>query len=199
MNRFPSVGKDRGFKLLADYVHCLGLKFGIHIIRGIPKQAVARNLPIAGSNYRAAEAADTCDTCGWNHDNYGVRHNAAGQAYYDSIAKLYAGWEVDFVKIDCISQPYKTASIHYGEPCAKEDRQTHHLQPLPRTDAARGRCRCGSRVWCISFRCLPNGSTMRGQVTGRTPICCPSAGLGLSQDGNRHVRRISRQTTQELC
>ncbi len=112
VDRFPSADKDRGFKPLADYVHSLGLKFGIHIIRGIPKQAVARNLPIAGSTYRAAEAADTADTCRWNHDNYGVKDNAAGQAYYDSIAKLYAGWGVDFVKVDCISQPYKTASIH---------------------------------------------------------------------------------------
>ena len=111
-DRFPSAEGGRGFKPLADYVHSLGLKFGIHIIRGIPKEAVAHNLPIAGSKYRAAEAADTSDTCRWNHDNYGVRDNAAGQAYYDSIAKLYAGWGVDFVKIDCISQPYKTASIH---------------------------------------------------------------------------------------
>jgi hypothetical protein len=111
-DRFPSAEGGRGFKPLADYVHSLGLKFGIHIIRGIPKEAVAHNLPIAGSKYRAAEAADTSDTCRWNHDNYGVRDDAAGQAYYDSIAKLYAGWGVDFVKIDCISQPYKTASIH---------------------------------------------------------------------------------------
>jgi hypothetical protein len=111
-DRFPSAEGGRGFKPLADYVHSLGLKFGIHIIRGIPKEAVAHNLPIAGSKYRATEAADTSDTCRWNHDNYGVRDNAAGQAYYDSIAKLYAGWGVDFVKIDCISQPYKTASIH---------------------------------------------------------------------------------------
>ena len=112
VDRFPSADMGRGFKPLADYVHSLGLKFGIHIIRGIPKDAVAHNLPIAGSKYRAAQAADTSDTCRWNHDNYGVRDNAAGQAYYDSLAKLYAGWGVDFVKVDCISQPYKTASIH---------------------------------------------------------------------------------------
>lgn len=112
IDRFPSADKNRGFKPLADYVHSLGLKFGIHIIRGIPKADVARNLPIAGSNYRAAEAANTSDTCRWNHDNYGVRDNAAGQAYYNSIAKLYAGWGVDFVKVDCISQPYNAASIH---------------------------------------------------------------------------------------
>jgi alpha-galactosidase len=113
VDRFPSAYDDnRGFKPLADYVHSLGLKFGIHIIRGIPKEAVARHLPIAGSKYQAAEAADTSDMCRWNHDNYGVKDNAAGQAYYNSIAELYARWGVDFVKVDCISQPYKTASIH---------------------------------------------------------------------------------------
>ena len=140
VNRFPSADKDRGFKPLADYVHSLGLKFGIHIIRGIPKQAVARNLPIAGSNYRAAEAADTSDTCRWNHDNYGVRNNAAGQAYYDSIARLYAGWGVDFVKVDCISQPYKTASIHMVSRALKKSGRPIVLSlspgPTPLADAS---------------------------------------------------------------
>ena len=140
VDRFPSADKDRGFKPLADYVHSLGLKFGIHIIRGIPKEAVARNLPIAGSNYRAAEAADTSDTCRWNHDNYGVRDNAAGQAYYDSIAELYAGWGVDFVKIDCISQPYKTASIHMVSRALKKTGRPIVLSlspgPTPLADAS---------------------------------------------------------------
>ncbi|MGA7706302.1 MAG: glycoside hydrolase family 27 protein, partial [Acidobacteriaceae bacterium] len=140
VDRFPSADKGRGFKPLADYVHSLGLKFGIHIIRGIPKEAVARNLPIAGSNYRAAEAADTSDTCRWNHDNYGVRDNAAGQAYYDSIAELYAGWGVDFVKIDCISQPYKTASIHMVSRALKKTGRPIVLSlspgPTPLADAS---------------------------------------------------------------
>ena len=139
-NRFPSANKDRGFKPLADYVHLLGLKFGIHIIRGIPKQAVARNLPIAGSSYHAADAADTSDTCRWNHDNYGVRNNAAGQAYYDSIAKLYAGWGVDFVKVDCISQPYKTGEIHMVSSALKKTGRPIVLSlspgPTPLEDAA---------------------------------------------------------------
>jgi len=139
-DRFPSADKDRGFKPLADYVHSLGLKFGIHIIRGIPREAVARNLPIAGSNYRAAEAADTSDTCRWNHDNYGVRDNAAGQAYYDSIAKLYAGWGVDFVKVDCISQPYKMASIHMVSRALKKTGRPIVLSlspgPTPLADAS---------------------------------------------------------------
>lgn len=113
LNRFPSAAGGAGFCPLADYVHSLGLKFGIHILRGIPKQAVARNLPIAGSSYHAADAADTSDTCPWNSDNYGVdAAKPGGQAYYDSIAQLYAGWGVDFLKVDCISsRPYKGDEI----------------------------------------------------------------------------------------
>jgi alpha-galactosidase len=112
VNRFPSSTNDQGLKPLADYVHSLGLKFGIHIIRGIPKQAVEKDLPIAGSTYHAAEAADQTDLCRWNPDNYGVKDNAAGQAYYDSMARLYASWGLDFLKVDCISQPYDAPEIH---------------------------------------------------------------------------------------
>ena len=113
LKRFPSSAIGAGFKPLADYVHSLGLKFGIHILRGIPKQAVERNLPIAGSHYRAADAADRADTCPWNFDNYGADSSRpAAQAYYDSIAELYARWGVDFLKTDCIaSHPYKAEDI----------------------------------------------------------------------------------------
>jgi alpha-galactosidase len=112
-NRFPSSTNNAGFKPLAAYVHSLGLKFGIHILRGIPKEAVEKNLPIAGSSYHAADAADTTDTCPWNPDNYGLDPaKPAAQAYYDSIARLYANWDVDFIKVDCIaSRPYKGDAI----------------------------------------------------------------------------------------
>jgi alpha-galactosidase len=111
-SRFPSAAGGAGFKPLADYVHALGLKFGIHILSGIPKQAVAQNLAIEGSTYHAADAADASDTCSWNFDNYGIANKAAGQAYYDSIARLYASWPVDLIKVDCISsRPYKGDEI----------------------------------------------------------------------------------------
>lgn len=111
--RFPSAAGEVGFKPLADYIHSLGLKFGIHILRGVPKRAVADNLPIADSPYRAPEAAEPADVCPWNPDNYGTDSSkAAAQAYYDSIAKLYASWDVDFVKADCMaSRPYKGDDI----------------------------------------------------------------------------------------
>jgi alpha-galactosidase len=113
LNRFPTAANDSGFKPLADYVHSLGLKFGIHILKGIPKQAVEKNLPIAESSYRAADAANTSDTCAWNPDNYGLdTSKPAAQAYYDSIVKLYASWTVDLIKVDCISsRPYKGDEI----------------------------------------------------------------------------------------
>jgi hypothetical protein len=106
-NRFPD-----GFKALGDWVHAQDLKFGLHIIRGIPREAVEKNLPIEGSSFHAADAANTSDTCRWNSDNYGLKANAAAQAYYDSIARLYAGWGIDFIKVDCISKPYQADEIH---------------------------------------------------------------------------------------
>jgi alpha-galactosidase len=113
VNTIPSAEQGAGFKPLADYVHSLGLKFGIHILRGIPKQAVFKNLPIAGTSFRARAAADLSDSCPWNTYNYGLKAGSpAAQAYYDSIAKLYVGWGVDFLKVDCISShPYKPDEI----------------------------------------------------------------------------------------
>jgi alpha-galactosidase len=111
-SRFPSSINDSGFKPLSDYIHSLGLKFGIHILRGIPKEAVRRNLAIANSELHARDAADESDTCPWCTYNFGLKENAAGQAYYDSILSLYASWGVDFIKVDCIADhPYKPGEI----------------------------------------------------------------------------------------
>lgn len=111
-NRFTSAVNGQGFKPLADRIHAMGLKFGIHIMRGIPRHAVEKNLPIAGSVFHAADAADTASTCPWCPDMFGVRgETPAGQAYYDSLFKLYAGWGLDFVKVDDLSRPYATNEV----------------------------------------------------------------------------------------
>ncbi|MCI8624018.1 MAG: glycoside hydrolase family 27 protein [Provencibacterium sp.] len=102
-SRFPSSADGKGFGPLADYVHGLGLKFGIHIMRGIPRAAAHAHLPVFGSDRTANEIADPSSICGWNPDMYGVRKGAAGaQEYYDSIIGLYADWGVDFIKCDDI-------------------------------------------------------------------------------------------------
>ncbi len=113
INTIPSAAQDAGFKPLADYIHSLGLKFGLHILRGIPKEAVQKNLPIAGTSYFAADAANTSDSCPWNPFNYGLdASRPAAQAYYDSLAEQYVDWGVDFLKVDCIADhPYKGDEI----------------------------------------------------------------------------------------
>ncbi len=112
MNRFPSAADGVGLRYIGDIVHAGGLLFGIHIIRGIPKQTVAANTLIEQTSFHAAEAADQTDLCPWNPDNYGVNDNAAGQAWYDGLLRQYASWGVDYLKVDCIaSHPYKAAEI----------------------------------------------------------------------------------------
>jgi hypothetical protein len=104
--------EDTSFKPLADWVHAQGLKFGIHIVRGIPRVSVDNNLPIAATAFHAADAVDTADACPWDPTNWGVKDNAAGQAWYDSLISQYAGWGVDLLKVDCIAaHPYKVDEI----------------------------------------------------------------------------------------
>jgi len=99
--RFPSAAGGRGFGPLADYVHSKGLKFGVHIVRGIPRLAVERNTPIEGTPYRAADIADKADYCDWNEDQWGVDVKKPGaQEWHDSLFRQLAGWGVDFVKAD---------------------------------------------------------------------------------------------------
>jgi len=113
--RFPSAlhgDRNTGFEEVSRWVHSQGLKFGIHVIRGIPRGSVLRNLPIDGSAFRARDAADQDDPCPWDPTSWGVKDNEAGQAWYDSLLRQYAGWGVDFLKVDCIADhPYRPVEI----------------------------------------------------------------------------------------
>lgn len=110
-NRFPSSVGGQGFKPLADRLHGMGLKFGIHVMRGIPRQAVLADSPILDAAQAAADAGDQLDRCPWCPDMFGVRDNEAGQAWYDSCVKLWASWGVDYIKVDDLSQPYHAPEI----------------------------------------------------------------------------------------
>ncbi|MEH0152888.1 glycoside hydrolase family 27 protein [Limibacter armeniacum] len=111
--KFPSAANGNGFKELADYVHSLGLKFGIHVMRGIPRQAVWAKSPIKGAEgVDASMIADTSSICPWLNQMYGVDMNKKGaQAYYNSLLELYSEWGVDFIKMDDIdlkeNYPYR--------------------------------------------------------------------------------------------
>jgi alpha-galactosidase len=106
VGRFPSSANGRGFRPLSDQVHAMGLRFGIHVMRGIPRQAVNAGTPILGGSFTAADAGDPTSLCSWCPDMFGVRRSAAGQAWYDSCAAQWATWGVDFVKVDDLSSPY---------------------------------------------------------------------------------------------
>jgi hypothetical protein len=112
VNRFPSAAERRGFAPLAEYIHSLGLKFGIHILRGIPRQAVHKNTRIKGTDITARQIAAQNSICMWNTDMYGVDAGKPGaREYYNSLFELYASWGVDFVKVDDIAREYSQGEI----------------------------------------------------------------------------------------
>ncbi|MBN1781665.1 NPCBM/NEW2 domain-containing protein [bacterium] len=112
VNRFPSASGGKGFKPLADYVHGKGLKFGIHLMRGIPKLAVERNTPVLGTDVTAKDIYNTEQLCPWLGDMVTVDASKQGaQAYYNSVLDLYASWGIDFIKIDDLSRPYHQEEI----------------------------------------------------------------------------------------
>jgi len=112
-HKFPSAFGGKGFKPLADYVHGLGLKFGIHVMRGIPRQAVWSRSPVSGAPGITADMiADTLSKCPWMNHMYGLNMSRPGaQEYLNSLLQLYASWGVDFIKVDDIARPYSEAEI----------------------------------------------------------------------------------------
>jgi alpha-galactosidase len=98
------IAFPNGIKAVADRAHALGLKFGIHIMRGISREAYKKDLPILGTSFSTRGIADTTSLCRWNNDNYGIDMTKPGaQAFYDSYINLLIGWGVDFIKADDIA------------------------------------------------------------------------------------------------
>ncbi len=114
-NRFPSAADGRGFRPVADKIHAMGLKFGIHIMRGIPRQAVHQNTPLLGCNQTARDIAHPFSLCPWNTDMYGLNPDAPGaRVYYESLFALYASWGAEFVKVDDIANTEYTPHNPYA-------------------------------------------------------------------------------------
>ena len=204
LKRYASAADGAGFRPLADWAHSRGLKFGLHIVRGIPKQAVESNAPISGTAFHAADAADTHETCPWDDGNFGVRDNPAGQAYYDSMLRLYAQWGVDFLKVDCISaHPFRATEIHQiHEAIQKSGRPiVLSLSPGPTALEQENFVKRNAQMWRISnersgtvgdspvtpilrasplacpapLTTWPNGIPSQGRAHGPTQTCCRSA------------------------
>jgi len=104
-SKFPSA--NGSFKYLADYCHERGLKFGIHLMRGIPRQAVEYKLPIKNTNGITADMVISGEDCDWLNHNKGMDMDKPGsQEFLDSIFEQYAEWEVDYIKLDDAARPY---------------------------------------------------------------------------------------------
>ena len=181
-NRFPSAANGAGFKPLADYVHDLGLKFGIHIMRGIPRMAAHRHLPICGSEYTCDQAANPNSICEWNPDMYGARlEHPAARAYYDSIFKLYAEWGVDFVKCDDIAREYphcKREIEIISEACASCGRDiVLSLSPGPAPLSEAEHLKTWSNMWRITDDFWDDWALLRGMFE-RAEKWCIHAGPG---------------------
>lgn len=151
-NRFPSSVNGQGFKPLGDYIHGLGLKFGIHIMRGIPRQAVQQNLPIVGGLH-ARDIAQPESICTWLNHMFGVDMSKPGaQDYYNSLFELYARWGVDYVKVDDISYPYYAAETealyHAIESCGRP--MILSLSPGPAPLESAEHLRQYAHLWRIS-------------------------------------------------
>jgi hypothetical protein len=139
-NRFPSAAQGAGFAALARRVHGMGLRFGLHIMRGIPRRAVAARLPVAGTGFTADEIADTGSVCPWNFDNYGLQHNHPGaQAYYDSQVAQFADWGVDFIKADDMLFPYHEREITAYARAIQRSGRPIELSLSPGTDVSLAR------------------------------------------------------------
>lgn len=182
VNRFPSAANGAGFKPLADYIHSLGLKFGIHIMRGLPRMAAHRHLPIFGTDYRCDEAANPNSICAWNPDMYGLfADRPAAKAYYDSIFRLYAEWGVDFVKCDDIAREYphcKREIEIISEACRGCGRDiVLSLSPGPSPIEQAEHLKANANMWRITDDFWDNWPLLKGMFE-RAEKWCVHAGPG---------------------
>jgi hypothetical protein len=105
--KFPPKGSENGIQVVADYVHSLGLKFGLYVTPGISKQAVAQNTPIEGTSYHADDIATTSGEANYNCGGMvGIDYSKPGaQDFVNSWADQFAGWGIDYLKIDGVGTP----------------------------------------------------------------------------------------------
>lgn len=167
VERFPSSAGGKGFAPLAEYVHNLGLKFGIHIMRGIPRAAAHSHMAIKGSAQTANEIADPCSICPWNPDMYGVQPKEEGsKAYYDSLMELYAQWGVDFIKcddicrMDAVSAKAEIQMLHQSiEKCGRDI--VLSLSPGPALPTEHDFYRENANMWRITDDFWDNWESLR--------------------------------------
>jgi len=110
--QFPSSSGGKGFKPLADYVHSKGMKFGIHVLHGIPKQAVEKKIRIPGTSVTADAIANYSEMNALSEDFYCINwKRPEGQTYYDNLLRQFEQWGVDFIKVDDVGAKYRKEDV----------------------------------------------------------------------------------------
>ena len=162
---FPPSGSTNGIEVVANYVHSLGLKFGVYVTPGISDQAVADKSPIAGTSYTANEIAD-----GDSENNYncggmqGIDFSKPGaQAFINSWADEFASWGVDYLKLDGVGpsdtadvQAWSTALNQSGRPILLELSNSLNINDGTTWSSLANSWRTGGDVECY---CGSNGSS----------------------------------------
>lgn len=151
-HKFPSAAGGLGFRPLADYAHHLGLKFGLHIMRGIPWQAVEADTPVFNSALTARTVAKPDDTCPWYHGMAGLQAGPGALAYYRSLVDLYARWGVDFIKADDIGFPYHREELEALSQAVRESPRPMllSLSPGPAPVGEAAQLTRSANLWRIS-------------------------------------------------
>ncbi len=109
VDQYGFIGNYKAFPIgmaaFADSVHAYGLRFGLHIMRGISRNAWRTDFPIWGTSFTARDIVDTTSVCSWSKENYGIDMTKEGaQAYYDSFIGQLVAWGIDFIKVDDITE-----------------------------------------------------------------------------------------------
>ncbi|MFC1435456.1 NEW3 domain-containing protein [Streptacidiphilus sp. N1-3] len=162
---FPPSGSENGIQVVADYVHSLGLKFGIYVTPGISKQAVAQNTAIQGTSYHADDIATTKNEANYNCGGMvGIDYSKPGaQAFTNSWADQFAGWGIDYLKIDGVGtsdqqdvQAWSDALRQTGRPIHLELSNNLDINNAALWNKLANGWRTGGDIECY---CGPNGSS----------------------------------------
>ncbi|MFD8811271.1 NEW3 domain-containing protein [Streptomyces sp. NPDC059627] len=163
--KFPPRGSENGIQVVADYVHSLGLKFGLYVTPGISQQAVAKNTAIEGTSYHARDIATTTTENNYNCGGMvGIDYTKPGaQAFIDSWAGQFAGWGIDYLKIDGVGTPdqqdvqaWSDALRHTGRPIHLELSNNLDINNAATWSKLSNGWRTGGDIECY---CGPDGSS----------------------------------------
>lgn len=164
--KFPPSGTTDGIQVVADYVHRAGLKFGLYVTPGISKQAVAKNTPIEGTPYHAADIATTTAENNYNCKGMvGIDYSKPGaQEFINSWANLFASWDVDYLKIDGVGtfdipdiQAWSAALRQTGRPIHLELSNNLNISAAPTWKQYANGWRTSGDIEC--YGCESDGSS----------------------------------------